>query len=437
MPHAFLALFALLCQGCAQNSDTPNETYEPCIGESGEPLPEAPLADRVDLYTPTFSDPTSVTNPLFPISNLSSAVLLGYIDGLPFHTETTLLPETEDLDVDGTVVRVLLSQYTAWLDNRIEEVALDRYAQADDGSVWYFGEDVTDFVDGVPDTHEGTWLAGRDGPAAMIMPADPQVGDAFNTENICPTVYEQVTITQVDVTLDGPNGAVDGAVIGNELHLDGAREDKYFAPGYGEFWTVDLGDLEAMGLANPTDILPGDAPSDLSDTRTNALAAFDAAAIDDWPAAEEAAAAVVGGWSDIVDDGLPPMFAQSPASQEVVVMSASIRAQDAIASRRAAVHVARWVRDLELRYLTPLEVDTARAALWAREILVDTEDGDAGGVMSDVTSLELVRVRLSAAGPELLAALDESLLSLRAAADAGDPDATTDAAQAIIDTLEG
>ncbi len=51
------------------------------------------------------------------------------------------------------------------------------YAQADDGSVWYFGEDVFDFRDGAIVVTEGTWLAGRDGPAAMIMPADPQVGD--------------------------------------------------------------------------------------------------------------------------------------------------------------------------------------------------------------------------------------------------------------------
>ena len=58
-----------------------------------------------------------------------------------------------------------------------EEVAYDLYAQADDGSVWYFGEDVFNFADGaIVDTH-GTWIAGVDGPAAMIMPADPQVGD--------------------------------------------------------------------------------------------------------------------------------------------------------------------------------------------------------------------------------------------------------------------
>ena len=61
-------------------------------------------------------------------------------------------------------------------DSRIQEIALDWYAQADDGAVWYLGEDVADYKDGVIYTHEGTWLAGRDGPAAMIMPARLKVG---------------------------------------------------------------------------------------------------------------------------------------------------------------------------------------------------------------------------------------------------------------------
>jgi hypothetical protein len=53
------------------------------------------------------------------------------------------------------------------LDGRNEEVALDFYAQADDGSVWYFGEDVYNYRDGVVVSTDGTWLAGKEGPAAM------------------------------------------------------------------------------------------------------------------------------------------------------------------------------------------------------------------------------------------------------------------------------
>ncbi len=52
----------------------------------------APESDRIDIEPPTFSNPTEITNPLFPISELESAVLLGVVDDLPFRSETTLLP---------------------------------------------------------------------------------------------------------------------------------------------------------------------------------------------------------------------------------------------------------------------------------------------------------------------------------------------------------
>ena len=42
-------------------------------------------------------------------------------------------------------MRVLVSQYMAFLDGRLTETAIDLYAQADDGSVWYLGEDVYDY----------------------------------------------------------------------------------------------------------------------------------------------------------------------------------------------------------------------------------------------------------------------------------------------------
>ena len=135
----------------------------------------------------------------------------------------------------------------------MHEVAYDYYAQADDGSVWYFGEDVFNFADGaIVDTH-GTWIAGTDGPAAMIMPADPQVGDVYRPENIPGLVFEEVVVKAVDERLDGPFGPIEGGLLVEELHMDGTREDKCFAPGYGEFYTASDSDVEALALAVPTD----------------------------------------------------------------------------------------------------------------------------------------------------------------------------------------
>ena len=141
------------------------------VKPTDECLPIAPDSARVDLATPTFSKPTSITNPLHPTSAVAQAIYGGQVDDKPFRTEVTLMPGTKPIQWRGTTVDTAIVQYVAYSDGRIHEVALDWYAQADDGSVWYFGEDVFNFEDGrVADT-EGTWIASDETPAAMIMPA--------------------------------------------------------------------------------------------------------------------------------------------------------------------------------------------------------------------------------------------------------------------------
>ena len=93
----------------------------------------APDGERVDLAMPTFTNPTVITNPLFPVSSQHSVLLLGTVEDQAFRTEVTLLPTTRILQWEGQQVETLVSQYVAFLDGRIEEVAIDLYAQADDG----------------------------------------------------------------------------------------------------------------------------------------------------------------------------------------------------------------------------------------------------------------------------------------------------------------
>jgi hypothetical protein len=77
-------------------------------------LPLAPDSERVDLEPPTFSTPTKIDNPLFPISNLHSAVLLGNNEGQPIRIETTLMHEPKVIEVDGTAIETLVSQFVAY-----------------------------------------------------------------------------------------------------------------------------------------------------------------------------------------------------------------------------------------------------------------------------------------------------------------------------------
>ena len=78
-------------------------------------LPLAPAGQRVDLVAPPFSNSTAITNPLFPISNLHSAVLTGHVDRSPLKIETTLLPYTRVIEWSpGQCVRTLVSQFVAY-----------------------------------------------------------------------------------------------------------------------------------------------------------------------------------------------------------------------------------------------------------------------------------------------------------------------------------
>ena len=210
----------------------------------------APDSQRVDLTRPSFSNPTKVTNPLFPIGRLPSVVLVGQVDGEPFRSETTLLPETRTVEWEGRRIETLVSQYTAYRNGRIEEVAIDRYAQADDGSVWYLGEDVVDYRNGNVVTTEGTWLAGKEGPPAMIMPAHPAVGDVFRSENVPGIVFEQLTFRR-SARPAGPSRPRPRRNRRWGTPPCGSREDQVFAPGFGEFSTGAGRNLEALAVAAP------------------------------------------------------------------------------------------------------------------------------------------------------------------------------------------
>ena len=88
------------------------------------------------------------------------------------------------------------------------------------------------------DDRAGTWLAGKEGPAAMIMPAQPDARDAsYRPENIPGLVFEEVTV-RPSARQHGVARPSD-AIVAGELHDDGAREEQGFAPGYGEFRSSD------------------------------------------------------------------------------------------------------------------------------------------------------------------------------------------------------
>jgi len=398
-------------------------------------IPVAPESKRVDITMPTFSDPTNITNPLFPVSKQESVLMVGYVDGKPFRTEVTLLPETRIIEWQGQRVETLVSQYTAYLDGRIQEVAYDLYAQADDGSVWYFGEDVADFQDGAIVTKEGTWIVGKDGPAAMIMPADPKVGDVYRTENIPGIAFEEVTVKSVGKTLDGPLGPVKGGLVAEELHMDGKTEGKIFAPGYGEFYTADGSDVEALALAVPTDSLSGPLPAELDTLSSGALDIFDAAQSKDWNAASATVEKMSSAW-ETYRAGEVPKKIEPRMTDALAALTEAVEARNTEQARHAAIDTARWSLDLRLQYRPQTEIDLARLDLWAAQLMVDAAAGDAGAVNGDVFTLDYIRDRIlnTLDGAEATR-VNTEVLKLQVAAADDDLAAASDTAERLRDTL--
>lgn len=394
----------------------------------------APESQRVDLSVPSFSDPTTITNPLFPIGDLQSALLVGQLHGEPWRAETTLLPQTKTVDWNGQQIEALQSQFVAYLDGRIFEVAVDLYAQADDGSVWYLGEDAFTYRNGRPVDTEGTWRAGLDGPPAMIMPGDPQVGDVYRTENIPGIVFEQVTVKTVGETVMGPTGPVDGAMVAQELHMDEVRlEDKYFAPGYGEFFSGSGRTFEATALAVPIDAISEPVPAELESLPTGATGVFDASRSGDWSAASAILDEMNTAWSAFRSDDVPKRLA-AQMSDALDVLARAVGAGHARGISLAALAVGDAGLDLQLRYRPAVEIDLARLELWTRELEADAGAGDRAAAIGDVTTLEWIRDRIALDAVDA-SRVDDQLRLLEAETQAGELTAVGDHAALLRETL--
>ena len=379
----------------------------------------APTSQRVDVADPVFSNPTDITNPLFPIGRLHSALLLGHVDGKRFRTETTLLPGATSMMVGGREVRVLVSQYLAYLGRRIEEVALDRYAQADDGSVWYLGEDVFDYRNGRIALTEGTWRAGRDGPPAMIMPAVPRVGDVYRPEDVPGVVFEEVTVTDVGRTVRGPTGPVPGAIVVDELHVDGTHEAKLFAPGYGEFRTAGGGDLEAMAMAVPADVRSAPEPARLQRMATGLEALVESARLRDWRGGSAILHRLRSAWRTERMDS-PPWRVAARLDRDLGRLGRTLTRHRPARLAQAAVDVWQSVLDLQLRYRPQGQVDLARLHLWTQQLRVFAAAGHLGDVVGAVAVMEWMRERVTGVMTATqLQDLDRRLYDIRAATDVG------------------
>ena len=397
-PAATIASPAGLGCQASMSKAIPQPTLEQLDAAGLGDVPLAPNTARRDLVAAPFSNSTAVTNALFPIRHLASAILNGRVDDKVFNTETTLLPYTQIVEwTPGQCVRVLVSQYMAFLDGRLEETAIDFYTQANDGSVWYLGESVFDYDEaGLIITTDGTWHAGLEGPAAMIMPADPRIGDAYRPENIPGIVFEELRVTRINQTFDGPSGPISGVMVGIETHQNGSTSEKVFAPGYGELLSTTGRNFEAMALASPTDSRPGGVPDELVRISKGADSIFASklVTLKEWTRARTIARRMLEAWEAFRTGDVPPRLVE-PTDVALRNLVARVASRNRSETYSASIAASYASNDLQLRYQPVTNIDTMRFELWVRRALVDATNHSLAGVRSDLVTLEWIRDRIA------------------------------------------
>lgn len=127
--------------------------------------------------------------------------------------ETITVTVTDDtIELEGVtcvIVRDVVDE-----DGVPIEDTVDFFAQDKDGNVWYFGEISQNFEDGVLTDLDGSFRAGiEEAKAGIVMPADPQIGDAYRQEFALGEAEDWAQVTSRTGTGNAPAANCDGACL--------------------------------------------------------------------------------------------------------------------------------------------------------------------------------------------------------------------------------
>ena len=206
----------------------------------------------------TFTTPTTIDNPLFPLTP-------GY--------SYTFNSETED-GIELIIVDVLSNTQTVngvlcvvvrdrvFLEGRLIEDTIDWYAQDDAGNVWYMGEFVTNYVYNettgalLSTNNAGSWEAGVGGavPGFQMLTA-PSAGVSYHQEFWTAQAEDAAFVVRTDATVNLTNGPTYTNCLQtldwNPLaptHL----EYKFYATGVGMVMEIEVDGEEIVELTSVT-----------------------------------------------------------------------------------------------------------------------------------------------------------------------------------------
>jgi Ca2+-binding RTX toxin-like protein len=188
---------------------------------------------------------SGITNPFLPLTPGQTLVYQ-----TPDGSETVRFQVTRETRViEGVTCIVVHDQ--GFVDGVIHENTFDYFAQDTLGNVWYFGEEVQNFENGVVVNTNGSWLAGVNGATpGIVMQASPTVGQSYNQENSPGVAEDKGEIVNTTGFIDVTYGSATGVVqIHETTPLDPKlNEYKTYVAGIGQMLAISLttGDSESL-----------------------------------------------------------------------------------------------------------------------------------------------------------------------------------------------
>jgi len=206
----------------------------------------------------TFTNPRKINNPYLPLASLKADILEGTEGSKKIRIERIAKPDIrKTFQIGNQSVEVLAVEDREYENGQLAETAMDYFAQADDGTVYYLGEDVDEYKDGKIVSHEGSWMLGRDTQKpGVILPGRPTLGDKFKSEDVSKEIHENDEVVSVSEKVQTPAGTYDHCIKVKEKLADGAIEYKFYASGIGvvreqpEKGDVLLKSHETLGTAS-------------------------------------------------------------------------------------------------------------------------------------------------------------------------------------------
>jgi hypothetical protein len=162
------------------------------------------------------------------------------LEGGDTRLQITVLDETRK--VDGVETRVV--EEREWKNGALYEVSRNYFAMCEQTKdVYYFGEDVDFYKDGMVTKHDGSWLAGQNGnKAGLIMPGAPAVKMRYYQEVAPGVAMDRAEVESLTETCNTPAGIFRNCLKIKETSAiePWAKEYKYHAPGIGLIQDEDL-----------------------------------------------------------------------------------------------------------------------------------------------------------------------------------------------------